>query len=97
MSILRSGFPVIGFAAADKAEASLVEVADQLADKGARVFVTSDKARRADRLDHVRTQHWLTDPIALIVSFYAMVEQVAVRRGINPDAPRYLNKVTQTV
>jgi glutamine---fructose-6-phosphate transaminase (isomerizing) len=97
VSIVGAGFPVIGFAAADKAEAALVEVADQLADKGARVFVTSDKARRAERLAHVRTGHWLTDAIPLIVSFYAMVDQVAARRGINPDAPRHLKKVTQTL
>ena len=97
VSIVGSGFPVIGFAAADKAERALVEVADALADKGARVFVTSDKARAAERLEHVRTPHWLTDPIPLIVSFYAMVEQVAARRGINPDAPRHLKKVTETL
>jgi glucosamine--fructose-6-phosphate aminotransferase (isomerizing) len=51
----------------------------------------------AHALPVVRTAHPLTDPIALIVSFYAMVEQVAVARGINPDAPRHLRKVTQTV
>jgi len=96
VSIVEAGFPVIGFAAADKAEAALVDVAEQLSQKGARVFVTSDKVRSAERLDHIRTDHWLTDPISLIVSFYAMVEQVAARRGINPDAPRHLKKVTET-
>ena len=35
--------------------------------------------------------------IALIVSFYAMVEQVARARGVNPDVPRHLKKVTETV
>jgi len=39
----------------------------------------------------------LTDPIALVVSFYAMVEQVALGRGIDPDAPRHLRKVTETL
>jgi len=97
VSIVDTGFPVIGFAAADKAEAALVDVAEQIAQKGARVFVTSDRVRQAERLDHVRTRHWLTDPISLIVSFYAMVEQVAARRGINPDAPRHLRKVTETL
>lgn len=97
VSIVGSGFPVIGFAAADKAEPSLVEVAEEISRKGARVFVTSDSVRSATRLDHVRTPHWLTDPIPLIVSFYAMVEQVAARRGINPDAPRHLKKVTETL
>lgn len=97
VSIVGGGFPVIGFAAADKAEAALVNVAEQLAEKGAQVFVTSDKLRAANQLEHVRTAHWLTDPIPLIVSFYAMVEQVAARRGINPDAPRHLKKVTETL
>jgi glucosamine--fructose-6-phosphate aminotransferase (isomerizing) len=97
VSIVGSGFPVIAFAAADAAERSLVDVADQLADKGAQVFVTSDQARAARQLDYVRSDHWLVDPIPLVVSFYAMVEQVAARLGINPDAPRHLKKVTETV
>jgi glutamine---fructose-6-phosphate transaminase (isomerizing) len=72
-------------------------VADQMAAKGAQVFVTSPLARAATPLPQVRTGHPLTDPLALIVSFYAMVEQVARARGIDPDRPRHLNKVTQTV
>ncbi len=97
VSIVDAGFPVIAFTAADAAENALVRVADQISDKGAQVFVTSDKAEKANRLEHVRTGHWLTDPIAGIVSFSAMVEHVALLRGINPDAPRHLRKVTETV
>jgi len=97
VSIVGSGFPVIGFAASDAAESSLVDVADALADKGAIVFVTSDCARSAQRLPHVRTAHWLTDPVSTIVSFYVMVESVARMRGIDPDRPRHLNKVTETL
>lgn len=48
-------------------------------------------------LSHVRQNHWMTNPIAAIVSFYKMVETVATARGINPDAPRHLKKVTETV
>lgn len=97
VSIVGSGFPVIGFAARDAAESSLVDVADAMAEKGATVFVTSDRARSAQTLPHVRTAHWLTDPVSTIVSFYGMVEQVARMRGIDPDRPRHLNKVTETV
>jgi len=97
VSIVGQDFPVIAFAAADAAEESTAQTADALTAKGARVFVPSDKVREATRLPHVRTDHWLTDPIAAIVSFYGMVETVAVGRGINPDAPRHLNKVTETV
>ncbi len=97
VSIVGSGFPVLGFASGDAAETSLVQIADQIAAKGANVFVTSDQAQQATRIEHVRTGHWLADPIALIVSFYSMVEQVAIGRGIDPDQPRHLKKVTETV
>ncbi|RFU14136.1 SIS domain-containing protein [Rhodobacteraceae bacterium W635] len=97
VSIVEEGFPVLCLAAADAAEASVLSVADQLTDKGARVFVTSDMPGKATALPHVRTRHYLTDPITLAVSFYAMVERVAADRGIDPDTPRHLLKVTETV
>ncbi len=96
VSIVDRGFPVIGFAAADAAEDALVDVADRLAGTGAQVFVTSDRAKTATRLPHERTDHWLTDPLALIVSFYGLAERVAHARGIDPDRPRHLQKVTET-
>lgn len=96
VSVVGQGFPVIAFAADDAAEDGLAETADALVDKGGRVFALSHKVRKATRLQHVRTDHWLTDPIAAIVSFYGMVEAVAVRRGIDPDTPRHLSKVTET-
>ncbi|MEM1237417.1 MAG: SIS domain-containing protein [Pseudomonadota bacterium] len=97
VSIVDRGFPVICFAARDAAEHSLVETANTLVDKGAQVFVTSSLASSANTLPHVDTGHPLTDPIAAITSFYGMVETLSRSRGINPDAPRHLNKVTETV
>ena len=97
VSIVEDGFPVIGFAAGDAAEPSLAEVIDTLAAKGARAFATTEMVKSATSLPHVRTRHWLTDPISAIVSFYGMVEAVARARGIDPDAPRHLSKVTETV
>lgn len=96
VSIVGRGFPVIALAAADAAEDALVEVADGLAAKGARVFVTSGRAARAERLPVARAGHPLLDPVSLIASFYATVERVAVARGVDPDAPRHLRKVTET-
>ncbi len=97
VSIVDQGFPVIALAAGDAAEDALVGVADEIAAKGASVYVTSERACRATVLPAVRTGHPLTDPIALITSFYAMVEKVAASRGVDPDAPRHLKKVTETV
>jgi glutamine---fructose-6-phosphate transaminase (isomerizing) len=97
VSIVGQGFPVLALAVADAAEPGLVAVADLIATKGAQVFVTSDLSTHATRLDHVRTGHPLTDPLALITTFYATVERLAVSRGIDPDTPRHLKKVTVTV
>lgn len=97
VSIVGAGFPVLAFAAADSAEPALSQVADEIAKKGARAFATSSQVKTAGSLPVIRTDHPLTDPIGLIASFYAMVERVAVSRGINPDAPRHLKKVTETV
>ncbi|MEM6986452.1 MAG: SIS domain-containing protein [Pseudomonadota bacterium] len=97
MSLVDTGFPVLAFAGRDAAERSVVEVADQLAAAGATVFVTSPLGRRAQALPRVATLHPLLDPIALIVSFYSLVERVAMARGVDPDAPRHLRKVTQTL
>ncbi len=81
---------------ADGADACRSAVADELAGKGAEVFITSGKSAAARQLAHVRSAHPLADPLSLIVSFYAMVERIATERGINPDTPRHLKKVTQT-
>ncbi|SDK07318.1 SIS domain-containing protein [Aliiruegeria lutimaris] len=97
VSIVDEGFPVLCFAAADAAETAVTGIADNLAAMGANVFVTSAQAKKARRLEHIRTAHPLTDPVSLIVSFYAMVEQFAARLGIDPDSPRHLKKVTETV
>lgn len=96
LALVDPGFPVLALAARDASEPSVAEASDSLAGKGASVFVTSDKAAKAHRLPFAATGHPLTDPLALIVSFYAFVEAFARHRGLNPDAPPHLNKVTET-
>jgi len=97
VAVVGPGFPVLALTARDAAESSGVAVADMLAAAGASVFVTSDKARTATRLEVVATGHPLTDPLPLIVSFYACIEKLALERGFDPDHPRGLRKVTETV
>ena len=97
VAIVGAGFGVLALAAADAAEGAVAAVADELAGLGAAARATTGLARRAAVLPAVRTGHPLTDPLALIVSFYAMVEAAARARGIDPDAPRHLSKVTRTL
>ena len=97
VSIIEPGYPVLALASRDASENAIVKVADTLADQGADVFVTAQTARSANRLAFARTEHPLLDPLALIVSFYAFIERLSADRGINPDTPRNLKKVTQTL
>lgn len=97
VSIVGEGFPVIAFAAADAAEGAVAEAADLIAATGAQVYATTDRVRAATPLAHVRAGHPLLDPICLIASFYANVERLAIERGIDPDTPRHLRKVTETL
>jgi len=97
VSIIEPGFPVLALASRDAAEPAVLEVAKAMADIGADVFVTSDHVNPAQRLGFAATGHPLTDPLALIVSFYSFIERLARERGINPDTPRNLKKVTETI
>lgn len=97
LALVRPGFPVLALVARDASETSMAESVERLAGKGASVFVSSSKARAGQALPHVATGHPLTDPLPLIVSFYAFVEAFARHRGLNPDQPPNLRKVTETV
>lgn len=97
VSIISPNYPVLAFVSRDAAESSIISVVDKLAAGGATVFATSENSRIANRLDFVKTDHPLTDPLSLIVSFYAFIERLALERGLNPDTPRNLKKVTETV
>ena len=97
LALVRPGFPVLALAARDRSEPSIAEAADLLHDKEAAAFATTDLARKAKRLPFAATGHPLTDPLTLIVSFYAFVEAFARHRGLNPDEPRNLRKVTETL
>lgn len=96
LALVGPGFPVLALAARDAAEASVAETADALAAKGAAAFITSKRVGQAHSLPFVATGHPLTDPLPLIVSFYAFVEAFARHRGLDPDKPRNLRKVTET-
>lgn len=97
LALVGPGFPILALAARDRSEASVAEAADGLTSRGATVFATSRLARKAIPLPFSETGHPLTDPLPLIASFYAFVEGFARRRGLNPDSPPNLRKVTETV
>lgn len=97
VSIVTRGYPVLGLAARDAAESSVADMAHKLAGQGAVAFLTSDRPGLAHPLPFAPTGHPLTDPLSLIVSFYGFVEALARHRGLNPDSPPQLKKITETL
>lgn len=96
-AIVQHGFPVLALCVADKARESILETCSRLAGQGGQVFVTDPQPGAGTPLPVARTGHPLTDPIALVVSFYGFIEALSRRRGFNPDEPPHLRKVTSTL
>ena len=97
VEIVEGRFPVIALAARDRAEQAVVDVMDDLANRGVPAHVTSDRATAAAGLPFTATGHPLTDALALVVPLYGFVEAWSRAQGRNPDAPANLFKVTETV
>lgn len=97
VSLVDEFFPLLAFIPHDAGAPSLVAMATALHGRGARIFSATAANVPGPRLPIASTGHGLTDPISIGLSFYRFVESVAVARGYNPDQPRHLKKVTETM
>jgi glutamine---fructose-6-phosphate transaminase (isomerizing) len=97
LQLVERGFPVLCFAPNDDAAATTRLALDRLVASGAKVFASSAIALPGLGLPVAATGHGLTDPIAIIQSFYVLAERIARLRGHDPDRPVRLRKVTETV
>lgn len=100
IALIDSGLPVLIFRQSDASAAGIDSLSNQLAERGARVFVAGERAAGTHRgVITLRTVPCdpLLQPIVQIQSFYLAVNRLALRRGYNPDAPAMLRKVTETL
>ena len=96
MALIDEGYPLLVFAPRGPAQAGLLNLADEMRQRGAKVLLAAPTGTPGANLPVVETASLDLDPIALIQSFYPMVEALARERGRNPDEPRFLAKVTRT-
>ncbi len=96
MALIDEGYPLLVFAPRGPAQAGLLAFTQEMRQRGARVLLAAPADTPGFNLPMVETGAVDLDPISLIQSFYPMVEQLARARGRNPDAPRFLAKVTKT-
>lgn len=95
MAIVREGFPVIALATSDAAGDDVRAVAAEFAGRGAHVALC-DAAGGGGTLATAR-DHPAVEPILMIQSFYRLANALSIARGLDPDAPPHLAKVTRTV
>jgi len=96
MALARDGFPVLVLAQDDPTREGVEGLVAELAAAGARVLIAGAQAPGAVALPSLGADP-LLQPILLVQAFYGMVEQLARRRGFDPDRPPGLAKVTRTL
>ncbi|MDR7120881.1 glucosamine-6-phosphate deaminase NagB-II [Rheinheimera soli] len=88
VTLVKDQFAIVDVSVADEANAAHQAQIAEVRSRGARIV----HLHHADLLSNPRVL-----PLALLQRFYLDVEAVARSRGVNPDAPPGLNKVTKTV
>ncbi|GAB7527147.1 SIS domain-containing protein [Paraburkholderia sp. 2C] len=96
MELIDRDYPLLVFALPGPEQAGLLQLARDMRARGARVLLAAPDGVAERTLPLVSTANAALDPIAAILSFYVMAAGLAAARGRNPDAPRHLNKVTET-
>jgi glucosamine--fructose-6-phosphate aminotransferase (isomerizing) len=96
MALVRAGFPVLMFTQHDDTQSGIEELAAEFAARGAKVFLAGAEAPGVHSLPVV-SAHPAIEPLLRIQSFYRVAEKLARARGLDPDRPPHLNKVTETV
>ncbi len=99
-ALIEKAFPILLFAQQDAALASMLTMAQRLEALDARVMLattaTDVALTSAVKLPLPPSIHPLCDSLMMIQAFYIMMARLAGARGLDPDAPVNLSKVTQT-
>ena len=96
MALIDDGYPLMIFATRGPTQAGLIKLAEEMRGRGARVLLAApaDISERNLTIPVAATPD--LDPIVAIQAFYVMAAKLSLARGLNPDKPRHLSKVTKT-
>ncbi len=96
MALVEAGFPMLVLAPRGPAQPGLLLLAEQMRKRGASVLLAAPAGTPDVDLPLLASAHIDLDPLPMAQSFYRMVEALARARGLDPDKPRHLAKVTRT-
>jgi glucosamine--fructose-6-phosphate aminotransferase (isomerizing) len=96
MALLASGLPVLIFRQSDEAAKSVDDFARFALAQGNKVFIVGQEIPGAVSLPSAPSVPFI-EPLLQIQAFYRAANDVAIARGLNPDMPPMLKKVTETL
>jgi glutamine---fructose-6-phosphate transaminase (isomerizing) len=96
MALVTGGYPLLVFAPRGPAHEGLLATAAEMRSRGARVLLAAPAGTPGCDLPLVSGECVDLDPLSAIQSFYPMAEALSRERGLDPDRPRHLAKVTRT-
>jgi glucosamine--fructose-6-phosphate aminotransferase (isomerizing) len=95
-TLLGRAFPALLLAQRDASLAGVQSLAEELTQRGVPVLLAGARAQGAITLPTIAAMAELA-PILLVQSAYRMIDSLAARRGLDPDHPPHLRKITETV
>ncbi len=96
MALVGRGFPILAFSQNDDSRDSIETMAREFVARGAAILLAGGRVEGARALPVIGA-HPVIEPMLMIQSFYRLAESVARARGLDPDTPPHLRKVTETV
>ena len=96
MALLASGLPVLVFRQEDETVKSLDDFASYAAAQGNKVFVVGQSIKGTINLPCPSSAPFI-EPVLQIQAFYRAANEIAAARGLDPDTPPMLKKVTATL
>jgi len=95
-ALIEEGYPLFILATRGPALVSMLELAHDMKNRGAKVILAApDFVKEKDLTIHSTHAEEL-DIISAAQSFYLMIEALSLAKGLNPDEPKHLSKVTKT-
>ena len=96
MAIVGSNFPVLMLLPNDAGRDAFDPLARDFAGRDANVMIAGGDATYPLALPVLPNLHPVLAPIASIQSFYRLANALSLARGLDPDRPPHLRKVTET-
>jgi glucosamine--fructose-6-phosphate aminotransferase (isomerizing) len=96
MALVKKGFPVLMLSQRDETRAGLESLGARLVAAGSDLLVAGFEMQGATTLPAIAA-HPVLEPILLAQSFYRMIDALAGVRGLDPDHPPNLAKITETI